>query len=59
MAVITTKLQTNRVRIQQKKTGQFTITVPKVLAMAYELKGGDDCEWVITNQGLLLKRIQS
>lgn len=59
MAIITTKLQTNRVRVQQKKSGQFTVTIPKVLAMAFRLEGGIDCEWVIVEQGLLLKKIQN
>ena len=52
-----TKIQSNRVRVQQRKSGQFFVSIPKTLALAYGLEKGDDLEWVIKEGGLLLKKL--
>jgi len=52
-----TKIQSNRVRVQQRKTGQYFVSIPKTLALAYGLQKGDDLEWVIEEGGLMLKKI--
>jgi hypothetical protein len=46
----------NRVRVQQVKTGVLTISIPRALAQALRIVKGDTLEWVLEGGGLALKR---
>ena len=46
----------NRVRVQQVKTGVLTISIPRALAQALRIVKGDTMEWVLEGGGLALKR---
>ena len=48
----------NTVRIQQQPQGQFTVTIPRALALAMGIVKGDRAEWKLANGDLLLKRLK-
>ena len=47
----------NKVRIQQHPTGQFTVTIPRALAQALGITRGDEAVWVLVKGELTLKRL--
>ncbi len=47
----------NRVRIQQHPTGQFTVTIPRALAQAIGITRGEEAEWVLVGGELTLRRL--
>jgi len=46
----------NRVRVQQVKTGVLTISIPRALAQALRIVKGDTMEWVLEDGELALKK---
>jgi Antidote-toxin recognition MazE, bacterial antitoxin len=46
----------NRVRVQQVRTGALTISIPRALAQALHIVKGDTMEWVLVGGELALKR---
>ncbi len=46
----------NKVRIQQHPTGQFTVTIPRALAQALGITRGEEAEWVLKDGELVLRR---
>ena len=46
-----------RVRIQQLPNGQFVITIPKALAEAIWFRKGEEVQWSLEKEGLVLRRI--
>jgi antitoxin component of MazEF toxin-antitoxin module len=46
----------NRVRVQQVKTGVLTISIPRALAQALRIVKGDTMEWVLEDGELALRR---
>ena len=46
-----------RVRVQQLPNGQFVVTIPKALAEAIGFRKGEQVQWSIGKDGLLLRRL--
>jgi len=46
-----------RVRIQQLPNGQFVITIPKALAEAIGFRKGEEVQWSLEKEGLVLRRL--
>ena len=46
-----------RVRIQQLPNGQFVITIPKALAEAIGFHKGEEVQWSLEKEGLVLRRL--
>ena len=46
----------NRVRVQQVRTGALTISIPRALAQALHIVKGDTLEWLLEGGELALKR---
>ena len=44
-----------RVKIQSMPNGQFMITIPKALAEALGIRGGEMAEWSVKDGGLTLE----
>jgi hypothetical protein len=50
-------LMARRVRVQKLPNGQFVVTVPKALAEAIGFRRGEQVQWSIGKDGLLLRRL--
>jgi bifunctional DNA-binding transcriptional regulator/antitoxin component of YhaV-PrlF toxin-antitoxin module len=40
-------------KLQKRKNGQYVITIPKEIALAYGLEDGDELEWSIESRNAL------
>ena len=47
-----------KVKIQKMPNGQFMVTIPKALAEALGIRGGEMAEWSVKGGDLLLKRLK-
>ena len=45
------------VRVQKLPNGQFVVTIPKALAEAIGFRKGEQVQWSVSKNGLLLKRM--
>lgn len=45
-------------KLQKRKNGQFVVTVPKNIAEAYELEGGEDFEWKVKSRNKIEVQIK-
>ena len=45
-----------KVKVQRMPNGQFMVTIPKALAEAMGIRGGEMVEWSVADGDLLLKR---
>lgn len=50
--------QTNRIRVQGRKSGQVFVSIPKVLTLACGIRKGDEFEWVMIDGNLVLRRFE-
>lgn len=46
-----------RVRVQQLPNGQFVVTIPKALAEAIGFRKGEQVQWSVGRDGLVLRRL--
>jgi hypothetical protein len=48
-----------KVKIQETNRGQRIINIPKVVSAIYNLKKGQECEWILLNGELILKLVNN
>ncbi len=46
-----------RVRVQQLPNGQFVVTIPKALAEAIGFRKGEEVQWSLEKEALVLRRL--
>jgi antitoxin component of MazEF toxin-antitoxin module len=46
-----------RVRVQQLPNGQFVVTIPKALAEAIGFRKGEQVQWAVERDRLILRRL--
>lgn len=52
------RLDSNMVKVRRTRNGQFSLTIPKALALAYQLSHGSVVHWEFAQDGLKLKRVR-
>ncbi len=46
-----------RVRVQQLPNGQFVVTIPKALAEAIGFRKGEEVQWSLERDALVMRRL--
>ena len=50
-------LMARRVRVQQLPNGQFVVTIPKALAEAIGFRKGEEVQWSLERDALVMRRL--